>query len=287
MAEGKIDSHVWSYVKDDRAMDDQLYTQERRVEMAREKVRKIRHHEPGSPEWFQLADHLQDLSGLAKIEVYCPKIEHDWEEQKGIDTEGGTLWDQKVAESTIKVLVEDAKVAAALRLIVEMKEWQRDGGRFESDLLATTEWAGCSLVEAREKVDVFEEAMGHILCLAYEHREAMQLSDLMLTVQHVRDCLHACEVLGLSTKNSKLQETQSMFLLFSICKHIEEFNTQELLGQMQATRVLPLVVHHVSDRVRLSAARKQHRFPAHRIVQRYAVVLFRRSPFQLVRFIFC
>ena len=31
--------------------DDQLYTQERRVEMAREKVRKIRHHEPGSPEW--------------------------------------------------------------------------------------------------------------------------------------------------------------------------------------------------------------------------------------------
>ena len=27
-----------------------------------------------------------------------------------MDTEGGTLWDQKVAESTIRVLVEDAKV---------------------------------------------------------------------------------------------------------------------------------------------------------------------------------
>ena len=28
MAEGSIDTHVWSYVKDDRAADDQLYTQE-------------------------------------------------------------------------------------------------------------------------------------------------------------------------------------------------------------------------------------------------------------------
>jgi hypothetical protein len=100
-----------------------------------------------------------------------------------------------------------------------------------------------------DQVVVFEEAMGHILCLAYEHREAMQLSDLMLTIQHVRDCLHACEVLGLSTTNSKLQETMSMFLFFSICKFIEEFNTQELLGQMQATRVLPLVVHHITERV--------------------------------------
>ena len=71
MTEGSIDNHVWSYVKDDPTADDQLYTQERRVEMAREKVRKIRHYEPGSPEWFQLADHLQDLSGLAKIEVFA------------------------------------------------------------------------------------------------------------------------------------------------------------------------------------------------------------------------
>ena len=52
-----------------------------------------------------------------------------------MDTEGGTLWDQKVAESTIRVLVEDAKVAASLRLLVEMKEWQRDADRFESSLL--------------------------------------------------------------------------------------------------------------------------------------------------------
>ena len=85
--------------------------------------------------------------------------------------------------------------------------------------------------------------------MRYEHREAMQLSDLMLTIQHVRDCLHACEVLGLSTTNSKLQETMSMFLFFGICKFIEEFNTQELLGQMQATRVLPLIVHHITKRV--------------------------------------
>ena len=127
-----------------------------------------------------------------------------------------------MAESTIRVLVEDAKVAASLRLLVEMKEWQRDADRFEEDLATTSTLAGCSNAEVREKVVVFETAMGHILSLAYEHREAMQLSDLMLTIQHVRDCLHACEVLGLSTTNSKLQETMSMFLFFSICKFIEE-----------------------------------------------------------------
>ena len=109
------------------------------------------------------------------------------------------------------------------------------------------------------QVVVFETAMGHILCLAYEHREAMQLSDLMLTIQHVRDCLHACEVLGLSTTNSKLQETMSMFLFFGICKFIEEFNTQELLGQMQATRVLPLIVHHMTLRVRHFCGEYQQR----------------------------
>ena len=77
-----------------------------------------------------------------------------------------------------------------------MKEWQRDADRFEEDLATTSTLAGCSNAEVREKVVVFETAMGHILCLAYEHREAMQLSDLMLTIQHVRDCLHACEVIS-------------------------------------------------------------------------------------------
>jgi hypothetical protein len=238
-----------SYVKENRAEDDKLVTQERRVELAREKVRSIRYYEICTPEWFDMAEHVQDLSALAKVETYCPKVDYNWSEQEGKAGEG-TLWDQQVAEVAIRVLVEDAKVVACLRLLNDLKKWQYDPIRYQEGLQQAVKLMRCKTTEdIQQKLTVFEESLGYILQRAYNHVEAMQLSDMPLTIEHVGLCMREAKSKNLSTENTKLQETAAMFLLFTVCKHIESFNANELLARVKEQAVLPLIISHVLARL--------------------------------------
>lgn len=231
-----------SYVKENRAEDDKLVTQERRVELAREKVRAIRYYEICTPEWFEMAEHVQDLSALAKVETYCPKVDYNWQEQEG-KAGDGTLWDQKVAEVAIRVLVEDAKVVACLRLLNDLKRWQYDPVRYKEGMEQAARILRTHKVEdITQKLVVFEESIGYIVQRAYNHVEAMQLSDMPLTIEHVSMCLRETKTKQLPTENHKLQETSAMFLLFTLCKHIEHFNSTEILARMREEKVLPMIV---------------------------------------------
>jgi len=238
-----------AYVKENRAEDDKLITQERRVELAREKVRSIRYYEICTPEWFEMAEHVQDLSALAKVETYCPKVDYSWSEQEGKAGEG-TLWDQQVAEVAIRVLVEDAKVVACLRLLNDLKKWQYDKQRSNEGLEAAAKAMRVSKIEdLKQKLIVFEESIGYVLQRAYNHVEAMQLSDMPLTIEHVALCLRESRIQQLPYDNTKLQETSSIFLLFTVCKHIESFNSGELLARMKEQEVLPMIVTTILSRL--------------------------------------
>lgn len=238
-----------AYVKENRAEDDKLITQERRVELAREKVRSIRYYEICTPEWFEMAEHVQDLSALAKVETYCPKVDYSWSEQEGKAGEG-TLWDQQVAEVAIRVLVEDAKVVACLRLLNDLKKWQYDPVRHAAGLEAAAKMMRTQKIEdLQQKLTVFEESIGYILQRAYNHVEAMQLSDMPLTIEHVSMCLREAKSKNLPCENTKLQETSSMFLLFTVCKHVDSFNSGELLARIRDEKVLPLIINLVLSRL--------------------------------------
>ena len=48
-----------AYIRESQAEDDKLVTQERRQELAREKVRSIRHQQICSPEWSRRGESVR------------------------------------------------------------------------------------------------------------------------------------------------------------------------------------------------------------------------------------
>merc|ERR1719382_1209476 len=102
------------------------------TDAGRKCVRNIQQYPILSVEWLALVDSLKQLLRLVQLEGRMPANSRVADVAGRNAESEGTLWDQEVSESAIRILVEEAKVNLCLRVMNEYKQWQYNASEMQS-----------------------------------------------------------------------------------------------------------------------------------------------------------
>mmetsp|Transcript_84315 Transcript_84315/g.235257 ORF Transcript_84315/g.235257 Transcript_84315/m.235257 type:complete len:331 (-) Transcript_84315:230-1222(-) len=219
------------------------------AETGRRCVKHIHAYPVLSLEWITLVDSLKQLARLVHLDGVLPTNSR-LSEARGRDQDSkGTLWDQEANETAIRILVEEAKVNACLRIMIDYKKWQYDElTRTETirEQLQSTHMSEAKL----EVVTIqFEEALGMLLFRAFQHVETLQLMDITMLIEYISMVLDYSLVNlagGDSTElDPKRQEAMVMLYFSSTMRHAEQINNAELLARCRDLQVPNKAVMHV------------------------------------------
>lgn len=142
-----------------------------------------------------------------------------------------TLWDCE--EAALRFLLEDGKLNLCLRLLVDLKSFEREAIETGAEIKEND----------RNKLDEFERGVGTVLKNAWKHKEAIQTTDMPLLVEHVASVLkqaakHSKELLaageGAAAANAQKQEALVMHYLYDVLRFMERDGISE-------SRIMPLV----------------------------------------------
>jgi len=161
----------------------------------------------------------------------------------------GTLWDQEQQETSIRLLVEEAKVNLCMRILSDYKKWWYSGAEKEGDIIKAMNTFDLREHLVTQNLSQFEDAYGLLMKRALDHVEALQLMDLPLLVEHIAFVLASrkkFDMMGdFPAPTETCQETVVMHYFASLMKHAESLNNGEVLAKSRELNLLDLAVKHV------------------------------------------
>eukprot|EP00744_Colponema_vietnamica_P004643 GILI01006898.1.p1 GENE.GILI01006898.1~~GILI01006898.1.p1 ORF type:complete len:324 (+),score=40.89 GILI01006898.1:51-1022(+) len=222
------------------------FDQEARNEAARKCVRNLHHTDVLSADWLGIVEALEQLARLSTLETMLPSNESK-SDVKGRSSHG-TLWDQEANEDSIRILVEEAKVNLCLRMLQEYKAVTRSSASYDKVLEKAVSDLHLDRSLLQSRMMIFEESIGVLLKRAFEHIETVQLSDIPLLLNYISQVLTACLEEGCSSRGdvSKLQDTQVIYYLLSVLKHLEDIGEDSVMHNMIDLKLPDLLVTHIS-----------------------------------------
>lgn len=245
-------SSAVKYVKDD-AGEDAGDNVKMRADAYRRCVRSIRQHPVLSAEWLGLCDSLHQLhrwSQLEKLKSADAKVA----DMQGRNDSVGTLWDQEQEESTIRILVEEAKVNLCVRMMNDYKQWQyaqfASGAGTVVPIREACKALSMSESQIELKTALFEESLGMLLARSFMHVETLQLTDIQLLIEHCVMVFNRCKsgMIEAASRGLDSQETLVMCYFASLMKHAEALNKPELLEKTRECGLIGMAVDHVLSR---------------------------------------
>uniref|UniRef100_A0A0G4GJC2 Uncharacterized protein n=1 Tax=Chromera velia CCMP2878 TaxID=1169474 RepID=A0A0G4GJC2_9ALVE len=229
-------------------------TASRLVEQSQTKratVLQLRYFPVLSADWLRLLPVAEELSGAMASEMFdlssLNKMKIDGRHQKG------TLWDQetKTQEEVIKIVVEEAKANLCLRLLSDLKSWQRTHGE-EAFVSEASKEMHKSKEETAELLRSFEENLGLILSKCLSYVEALQLCELpalfkhaSVVFSHTQEDKRRAEALAKDRRQLRSQEFAALLYISKVFEHVEELNDTQIVQQIIDMDLLRLFGYQV------------------------------------------
>eukprot|EP01061_Rhynchopus_euleeides_P011050 TRINITY_DN20635_c0_g1_i1.p1 TRINITY_DN20635_c0_g1~~TRINITY_DN20635_c0_g1_i1.p1 ORF type:complete len:295 (+),score=102.89 TRINITY_DN20635_c0_g1_i1:41-925(+) len=184
----------------------------------RNRVRRVAHYPPMTPEWREVADIVHHLGQVACME------------SKEVTKRDGTVWERE--ELCVRYIIEESKTNMLLRMMVDFKKFC-----FESAMQNT-----CQDPEALAVMKTFEAGLGELLRCLLTAVEALQTLDIPAFVEYAADVLNAAIASGCCDAQS--QEVVIINYLHSVMLQLEKIQEDRVLDLCLDHHILPLVLNH-------------------------------------------
>jgi len=216
----------------------------------REHIRFLADYELLSMDWLRMAESLHQIANVAFMETHLPPSEDNPLTQQG-KKEKGTLWDQERDELAVRILLEEGKLNLVLRILHKYRQATRDSTKFTELIQSASSKYQSDMTLIQERCHVFEQSVGLLLKLAFQHVEALQIMDVPEFIQHcaevMKDALESNRTTPLTpVEGDKLQETMVLHYLSGLATALEELDEDRVMDLMHEHNLLPLTIAHLS-----------------------------------------